>query len=210
MGNVFSLLQAKKFLDPTTLFHSDIDEAMQRVHLCIVTLKQFLNIFNIYKNNLHKFYKEEREPELWNFHQNIVFDRFNAFLHRLETIQWFFNTVLEFSKLEKVEIGGIKGRILSTRIADVYNEFQQCFSVFSGKSYDVLDPSDPSFFVDFENFKKKISEMDMKLSAILCQAFEDCSNLESIFKVYILRYKKFSSFKLPFTLFLLPFSLLVL
>lgn len=156
---------------------------MQRVNLCINTLKQFINIFNIYKNNLHTFYNNERVPDLWNFHENIVFDRFNAFLQRLETIQWFFNTVLEFNKLEKVEIGGIKGRILSTRVTDVYNEFQQCFSVFSGKSYDVLDPSDPSFVVDFENFKKNISEMDMKLSAILCQAFEDCSNLESIFKV---------------------------
>lgn len=114
----------------------------------------------------------------------MVFERFNAFLERLRTIQWFFNTVLEFSKLEKVEIGGIKGRNLSARVTVVFTEFQQCFSIFSGKSYDVLDPDDSSFISDFENFKKKIFEMDMKLAAILCQAFEDCSNLESIFKVW--------------------------
>lgn len=174
--------EAKKFLDPTTLFHSDIDEAMQRVQVSIKILKQFYNVFSGYKENLGSLMKD-REPELWNFHPTTVFQRFFAFIERLNTIQWFFNTILEFSKLEKVEIGGFKGRILSAKVVGVFGEFQQCFSVFSGKSYDVLDPDDDSFMVDFENFKQKIFEMDLKLAAILCQAFEDCSNLESIFKL---------------------------
>lgn len=155
---------------------------MQRVGLCINTLKRFMSLFKIYKLNLSRFFKE-REPNLWNFDANMVFERFIAFVERLQTIQWFFNTVLEFSKLEKVEIGGIKGRMLSSRVTTVFSEFQQCYSTFSGKSYDVLDPDDPSFVEDFQIFKQRIFEMDMKLSAILCQAFEDCTNLESIFKL---------------------------
>lgn len=177
--------EAKKFLDPTTLFHSDIDEAMQRVQVSIKILKNFYSVFTTYKDNLGTLIKD-REPEVWNFHPNTVFQRFFAFIERLNTIQWFFNTILEFSKLEKVEIGGLKGRILSAKVVGVFGEFQQCFSVFSGKSYDVLDPDDDSFMEDFENFKQKIFEMDLKLAAILCQAFEDCSNLESIFKVSFL------------------------
>ncbi|XP_060515880.1 dynein beta chain, ciliary [Cylas formicarius] len=176
------IAEAKKFLDPTTLFHSDIDEAMQRLDLCLKTLKHFLNLFKIYKCNLHRFSKD-KQVSPWNFHANMVFSRFTAFLERLSTIRWFFNTVLEFSKLEKVEIGGINGRMLSSRITIVFSEFQQCYSIFSGKSYDVLDPDDPSFLSDFETFKRKIFDMDMKLAAILCQAFEDCSNLDSIFKL---------------------------
>lgn len=169
-------------MDPTTLFHSDIDEAMQRVELCIKTLKQFMSLFKIYKLNLPRFFKN-RAPNLWNFDTNLVFQRFLAFSERLQTIQWFFNTVLEFSKLEKVEIGGIKGKILSSRVTVIFGEFQQCYSIFSGKSYDVLDPDDPSFLDDFQIFKQRIFEMDMKLAAILCQAFEDCSNLDSVFKL---------------------------
>ncbi|XP_076261923.1 dynein heavy chain at 93AB isoform X2 [Rhynchophorus ferrugineus] len=176
------ILEAKKFLDPTTLFHSDIDEAMQRVDLCIRTLKQFMCLFKIYKLNLTRFFKD-REATLWNFDTNLVFERFLAFLERLQTIQWFFNTVLEFSKLEKVEIGGIKGKILSSRVTTIFGEFQQCYSIFSGKSYDVLDPDDLSFLEDFQIFKQRIFEMDMKLAAILCQAFEDCSNLDGVFKL---------------------------
>lgn len=136
----------------------------------------------IYKNNLKRFYQGE-PADNWNFHPIMIFGRLIGFLERLETIQWFFNTVLEFSKLQKVEIGGIKGRLLSARVGAVFEEFQQCFSAFSGKSYDVLDPDDSSFSVEFEGFKQKVLEMDVKLAAILCQAFEDCTNLESIFKV---------------------------
>ncbi|VEN40996.1 unnamed protein product, partial [Callosobruchus maculatus] len=109
--------------------------------------------------------------------------RFDAFQERLQKIRWFFNTVMEFNKLEKLEIGGMKGKTLSAKVVEVHGEFQQCFAGFSGKSYDVLEPDDSSFDADFENFKKQIFDMDMKLATILCQAFEDCSNLDSIFKL---------------------------
>nr|CAI5851783.1 unnamed protein product [Callosobruchus analis] len=174
---------AKKFLDATTLFHSDIDEAMQRVNLCIKTLKHFSSIFNIYKNNLHRLAKDGIEPKSWTFSPNSVFERFDAFQERLQKIRWFFNTVMEFNKLEKLEIGGMKGKTLSAKVVEVHGEFQQCFAGFSGKSYDVLEPDDSSFDADFENFKKQIFDMDMKLATILCQAFEDCSNLDSTFKL---------------------------
>lgn len=95
----------------------------------------------------------------------------------------FFFTVIEFLKLEKVEIGGLRGRQLSTRITAVYVDFNQYFTAFASKSYDVLDPDDHEFDEDFENFQTHILELDMKLAAILCQAFDDCHNLESMFKV---------------------------
>ncbi|KAI8120795.1 ciliary, Dynein beta chain [Lucilia cuprina] len=177
--------QAKRYLDPSSIFHSDIDEAMQRLTLSIDILKFFRALFDYYKEIIAEFFTEpeERPPINWTFHPNSVFKRFNAFLERLTTIQWFFFTVIEFLKLEKVEIGGLRGRQLSTRITAVYVEFNQYFTAFASKSYDVLDPDDHEFDVDFENFQVRILELDMKLAAILCQAFDDCYNLESIFKL---------------------------
>lgn len=177
--------QAKKFLDPTTLFHSDVDEALHRVVCCIQVLKKFYKTFNIYRENLDRF-TQNGQLQPWNFHPSAIFNRYNAFVERLEIIGWFFRSVLEFSKLERVEIGGIKGKILSTRVSAVLAEFHQYISVFSGKTYDVLDPDDVSFAEEIEVFKQKTYEMDMKLSAILCQAFEDCANLESVYKVSFL------------------------
>lgn len=99
------------------------------------------------------------------------------------SLERFFSTVIEFLKLEKVEIGGLKGRQLSGKITAIYNDFNQYFSSFAAKTYDVLDPDDSTFNHDFAIFQQRILELDMKLAAILCQAFDDCHNLESVFKL---------------------------
>lgn len=62
-------------------------------------------------------------------------------------------------------------------------EFNQYFAAFASKNYDVLDPDDTTFTTDFADFQDRILELDMKLAAILCQAFDDCYNLESVFKL---------------------------
>lgn len=176
--------QAKRFLDPSSIFHTDIDEAMQRLTLCIRTLKHFRVLFDEYRESLDDFFiPHQRSPLYWTFHPKAVFERFNAFLERLSTIQWFFCTVIEFLKLEKVEIGGLKGRQLSSKITAIYVDFNQHFTSFAAKTYDVLDPDDDTFNQDFEIFQQRILELDMKLAAILCQAFDDCHSLESIFKL---------------------------
>lgn len=175
--------QAKKFLDPSSIFHTDIDEAMQRLTLSLEILKEFRTLFDEYKANLESFFKPPRSYLPWSFHPNAVFERMNAFIERLHTIQWFFCTVIEFLKLEKVEIGGLKGRQLSGRITAISVEFNQYFAAFASKTYDVLDPDDGTFNTDFADFQSRILELDMKLAAILCQAFDDCHNLESVFKL---------------------------
>jgi dynein heavy chain len=90
---------------------------------------------------------------------------------------------MEFLKLEKVEISGLKGRLLSTKIAGVFSQFHEAFTVFGGITYDPLDPEDDSFVHDYTVFMEKIDDMDHKLAAIFCQAFDDCFNLESLYKV---------------------------
>lgn len=105
------------------------------------------------------------------------------FLERLNTIQWFFKTVLEFQKLEKIEIGGMKGRVLGGQIRDISAEFDAYFHSFASKSYDVLDPDDETFNDDFKAFQENIIDLDLKLSTVLVESFDNCSTLEGIFKV---------------------------
>lgn len=142
-------------------------------------LNEFKRQFDLQKG------QPARNPEAppWTFNPNSVFSRLNAFLKRLADIEWLFDTVLEFSKLEKIEMGGIIGRSLSSRIVTVYKEFQHLFMAFSTRSTDVLEPDDGSFALDCQKFSESIADLDCKLAAILCQALDDCGNLESIFKV---------------------------
>jgi hypothetical protein len=97
---------------------------------------------------------------------------------------------MEFLKLEKVEIGGLKGRLLGTKVAGVLSQFHETFAVFGGIVYDPLDPEDEGFVQDYALFMEKVEDMDRKLAAIFCQAFDDCHNLDSIYKVgFVLKFK---------------------
>ena len=70
-----------------------------------------------------------------------MFKRFDSFVERLHTMLDFFSTAvqvrnvddsqkkslspfLKFMKLEKVEIGGIRGKALTSNIGKVYEEFK--------------------------------------------------------------------------------------
>ena len=44
--------------------------------------------------------------------------------------------------MEKVEIGGMKGRILSHDVVQIFTEFQECFAVFANSTYDSLHYQD--------------------------------------------------------------------
>ena len=69
-------------------------------------------------------------------------------------------TAQQFLKLEKVEIGGIRGKALSSSINHVHEEFKELYGVFSNRTYDSLDPTDQSFIKDYEHFKSRTFELD--------------------------------------------------
>ena len=52
-------------------------------------------------------------------------------------------TVLEFMKIEKVELGGIKGKVLSQQVVNIFEAFQAQYQVFTQATYDCLDSNDP-------------------------------------------------------------------
>ena len=70
-----------------------------------------------------------------------------------------FRTAIDLLRLEKVEIGGVKGKALSARVLKIFEEFKDEFEKFSNKKYDPLDPKGEviisiltRFRVNFLNF----------------------------------------------------------
>lgn len=78
----------------------------------------------------------------------------------------------------------MKGRVLGGQIREISAEFEAYFHGFASKSYDVLDPDDETFNTDFKDFQENIIDLDLKLSTVLVESFDNCSTLESIFKVH--------------------------
>ena len=161
----------------------EVEEALDKVLLTLKNFGAFRNAFIEFKGKLPTYFKEDKKPKTWDFQEHLIFKRFDSFVERLYIIKEFFRTAQQFLKLEKVEMGGIRGKALSTRIINVHEEFKELYSVFSNRTYDSLDPIDDSFIKDYEHFKSKTCELDRKLGAVLGRAFDDCLVTESIFKL---------------------------
>ena len=96
--------QARSFIQPSELFSNEPEEAAERIKTVMKVCQQFKDTYAEYKA---KTVDTERP---WNFDSKLVFSRLDKFLLRVENIMELFDTIIEFNKLEKVEIGGTKVR----------------------------------------------------------------------------------------------------
>ena len=82
-----------------------------------------------------------------------------------------------------MEIGGIRGKVLTQGIQKIHEQFKEFYGVFGNRTYDSMDPTDMRFLKDYEKFNSKVWSLDRKLGAILTRAFDDCIVSENIFKL---------------------------
>lgn len=87
--------------------------------------------------------------------------------------------------MERIDIGGNKGKWLSAKIQECYFQFQEFYQKFGGLQYDCSDPEDDSFVEDEKLFQDKVCDIDQRMSAICTQAFDDCHTPESMYKLIL-------------------------
>ena len=85
----------------------------------------------------------------WDLQSGALFSRLDAFLERCRDLLDLFRTVVQFRKLERIEIGGNKGRSLSASVVQIYSDFNGLLEVILNLPYDVLDVEVKQFDYDF-------------------------------------------------------------
>lgn len=111
----------------------------------------------------------------------------NLYIQRLKDIRDIFQTANEFSKLDRIEIGGIKGRNLSRRITDALSDYQKLYSQWGSIDFDPLDAdgSTASFEKIQKEYQEKSDGIERSLAQIFIEAFDDCYSTEHCFQVDI-------------------------
>ncbi|KAI8587105.1 dynein heavy chain and region D6 of dynein motor-domain-containing protein [Geranomyces variabilis] len=169
--------QARNFINPSELFSSEPEEAAER-------LKVVIRVCNAFKDTLYDAKAQMADSKRpWNFDTKLVFLRLDKFLGRVQQIVELFDTIIEFNRLEKIEIGGTKGKILSSQVAQIFTEFTAALGTFSKLKYDLLDLNLNEFDGDLAAFHDKIADLDRRIGTILSQSFDDCSGLNSCFRL---------------------------
>ncbi|KAL3857821.1 hypothetical protein ACJMK2_012454, partial [Sinanodonta woodiana] len=174
---------ATNYLEPGEIFKGEIEETIQKVKKANKVLKAFKATYDEHKGKIKKYFKPGCSSREWDFAPVLVFARYDNFMERVETLEELMECVLEFMKLEKVEFGGIKGKVLSQQIIRIFEEFNEQYKAFTESHFDCLDLKDVKFINQYKVFQARVMDLDRRLATIVCHAFDDCSDLESIFKL---------------------------
>ncbi|CAI9163741.1 unnamed protein product [Rangifer tarandus platyrhynchus] len=176
----------RTFLSPEEVLkglQGETEEVLIGITLSVNVLKELYRVYDFCCANMKLFFKKNKEPVPWEFPSSLAFSRINSFFRRVQTIEELYKTAIEFLKLEKIELGGVRGNILGSQVAQIYDEVFELVKVFADCKYDPLDPGDSSFDDDYADFETKIQDLDRRLATIFCQAFDDCSSIESSAKL---------------------------
>lgn len=175
--------QAKSYLSPEDLFKEETEEALEHVQIAVNVLKSFKHSFKSHRSNLGSFYGDSNEFKPWDFRSQLVFARYDRFLERLMKIEDVLRTTLEFQKLEKLELGGSKGYMLTEQVTHLQEEFEERCKVFKESAHDPTDYTNMEFENDYFAFKAKVLDLETQIATMICLAFKDCTGLESAFKL---------------------------
>ncbi|XP_075576162.1 dynein axonemal heavy chain 17 isoform X2 [Pelecanus crispus] len=176
----------RNFLSPEDVMkglQGETEEPLEGIRLSISTIEKLFQSYSTYCSNLMPTLFPVGEPQLWEFPPSLVFRRTESFLHRLKTIEELYQTAIEFQKLEKAELGGVRGNMLGSQVFQIYEEVSELIKGFSDCKYDPLDPAEEQLNEDFAEFQEKIQDVDRRLATIICQGFDDCNCLASAVKL---------------------------
>ncbi|XP_042364236.1 dynein heavy chain 9, axonemal [Plectropomus leopardus] len=175
--------QARAYIVPEEVLRGEVSENLLKVQTSLEILQLFKSTYEDRRANLSQYQKNGNFVRPWDFSPLLVFSGLDCFINRVRTIKDMLLTAVDLLKLEKLEIGGIRGRVLSQQVQLLHQEFMDTYKLFTEKPYDCLDLNNREYEEDAREFKLKVDDTDRRLGAIFCQAFEDASGLEHTFKV---------------------------
>ena len=173
------IAQARQFVSHEELFTLEPSEAVDRLVVTLKVCGTFKSIYFDYKSRANA----EVPNNPWRIQNTALFPRLDSFLERCHDLLDLCKTVVQFQKLEKIEIGGNKGRTLSASVYQIYSDFVGVLGAFKKVPYDVLDVEQKAFDDDFYEFRCQIKELERRLGSVLNQGFEDCATVFAAFKL---------------------------
>ncbi len=173
------IMQACKACDSATLFEGVPTESADKLK---VALRVCASLRTAYDE------AAARSAELcpsnpWKVPTQAIFARFSAFQERCSDLVDLFTTVAQFGRLERVEVGGTKGRMLTASVRAVHADFTSAVARFHLVSYDVMDADCMVFEADYAIFRGTVRELERRLAALIGTALDDSSAVGRTFKM---------------------------
>lgn len=174
--------KALSYLNGRILFdlinQNDLEQAKSMLLLSLQVCAHFKSVYFDYKAK--SVIEVPNNP--WRIQNNALFIRLDAFLERCHDVLELTQTIDQFNKLEQMEIGGTKGKTLTTSVHQIYSDFQETLLQMKGVQYDLMDLDAKHFEDDFYAFRSKNKELERRLASVINQAFDDAKTIMGRFK----------------------------
>uniref|UniRef100_A0A3Q3WEJ7 Dynein heavy chain tail domain-containing protein n=1 Tax=Mola mola TaxID=94237 RepID=A0A3Q3WEJ7_MOLML len=131
--------KAFAYLIPEELFKMELEEGVERVHITISVLRTFKQLFHTHLQKIPTYFRHTQTIRPWDFPATVVFQRSDRIMERLLMIEELFASALDFLKLEKIELGGSRGKVLSEMVFSMSEEFHDCWRAIRESKYNPLD-----------------------------------------------------------------------
>ncbi|PNW78281.1 hypothetical protein CHLRE_09g403800v5 [Chlamydomonas reinhardtii] len=173
------IMQACKYVPGSDLIQMEPSEAVDKLRMTLRVLGTFKNYYFEYR----ALSMQDTPENPWKFQNNSLFARLDSFLERCHDMMDLMSTCMQFNRLERVEIGGTKGKVLTNGVKAIHQDFTSAVEKFQQVTYDVMDVDAKQFDEDFFGFRVVIKELERRLAAIIIQAFDDCTTIGTTFKL---------------------------
>jgi|TARA_B110001469_G_scaffold127753_1_gene150265 dynein heavy chain len=115
--------KSREFVQAEEIFNVEPLDAVAKLQTTLKVCGAFKQQYFAYKQRTEK----ETPNNPWRFQNSALFARLDAFLERVHDILDLTKTTLQFSKLERVEVGGTRGKTLTNSVQQIFVDFQAAF-----------------------------------------------------------------------------------
>jgi dynein heavy chain len=189
--------QASKHINGPQIFQlidsEEVGEAVSRLRQCLEMGKLFRSIYRETKARADKecpcnVWMTGNDPQTALPLDPAIFMRLDGCVERCYDLLDLTETIQQFGMLEKIEIGGTKGKQLTNTILQIYADFKETVEKLrpneeTGRTYDLMDIEAREFDDDFYEFRTRIKELERRLGSTITQAFDDISTIAGRFQL---------------------------
>lgn len=175
--------QACRFTSGEQIFslieNEEANVAVEELLLVLRVCGSFKSVYLEYKSMVATTCPENE----WSVKNDVLFARLDSFIERCHDILALTKTIIQFSKLAKVEIGGTKGGTLTSTIQQIKGDFQRAVNAVKNLDFDIMDIQATQFDGEYSDFKKSVKEIERRLGAVIGLALDDCETVYGRFQL---------------------------
>ncbi|KAM6971581.1 LOW QUALITY PROTEIN: dynein axonemal heavy chain 8-like [Tautogolabrus adspersus] len=143
---------------------------MQRISDCCKLNEEYQRTFHSIRDKL----RENPENRQFDFSENYIFGKFDAFCRRLEKIADMATMLESLATLQNMKVEGIE---------KIYVRYQTVVSTTKSKTYDILDPRKLEFDSDYADFQLQVQGLFQSLQSLLDVWFQQSLTTERMLQL---------------------------